>query len=488
MGEHGSGQRIPIKQIYKSLVELQHFSTFRLFKMIAAITVTTVVACMLRLLFNDQEPFSFDIAAMLSTRFNETFQLGAETTSPVDFITAIWGVVVTICLGVAFQSEHYVSDRDAIGDFSGLLMCAALATAFITGFWLPEMYHTNGIAKTAIITGAGCLLMGWILNYGSQIYITHRTMRRNERARDVDVEQYLRMRRMRTRGQWPVWAAAVCAANALFWIAMAAADGQMHRFGEGHAWVALLAAALVSTAMVLLYAYVRQRFIPALAPRIWSQVVGAALAASVLVVLWYACVILWVAFTGSVDVRAWAVAAIAVWALANMAVAHAVFCRFVVRPVRALLQDARFTQKTMQWQHYDLFAQLVGSSALSRRDMSEYGLNLRLMTVPWQVVRRAQKAGEPAVALMPECAALFFPQAEENGVPLVAFTSAELHALVGFVRRSHDWQDSPEMNVRVLNEIVQCAHCEREAVEETLCFYLALMCDDVRYTVLLRTH
>ena len=56
MGEHGSGQRIPIKQIYKSLVELQHFSTFRLFKMIAAITVTTVVACMLRLLFNDQEP------------------------------------------------------------------------------------------------------------------------------------------------------------------------------------------------------------------------------------------------------------------------------------------------------------------------------------------------------------------------------------------------------------------------------------------------
>ena len=68
MGEHGSGQRIPIKQIYKSLVELQHFSTFRLFKMIAAITVTTVVACMLRLLFNDQEPFSFDIAAMLSTR------------------------------------------------------------------------------------------------------------------------------------------------------------------------------------------------------------------------------------------------------------------------------------------------------------------------------------------------------------------------------------------------------------------------------------
>lgn len=274
MGEHGSGQRIPIKQIYKSLVELQHFSTFRLFKMIAAITVTTVVACMLRLLFNDQEPFSFDIAAMLSTRFNETFQLGAETTSPVDFITAIWGVVVTICLGVAFQSEHYVSDRDAIGDFSGLLMCAALATAFITGFWLPEMYHTNGIAKTAIITGAGCLLMGWILNYGSQIYITHRTMRRNERARDVDVEQYLRMRRMRTRGQWPVWAAAVCAANALFWIAMAAADGQMHRFEEGHAWVALLAAALVSTAMVLLYAYVRQRFITALAPRIWSQVVG----------------------------------------------------------------------------------------------------------------------------------------------------------------------------------------------------------------------
>lgn len=174
-------------------------------------------------------------------------------------------------------------------------------------------------------------------------------------------------------------------------------------------------------------------------------------------------------------------------ALVNMAVAHAVFCRFVVRPVRALLQDARFTQKTMQWQHYDLFAQLVGSSALSRRDMSEYGLNLRLMTVPWQVVRRAQKAGEPAVALMPECAALFFPQAEENGVPLVAFTSAELHALVGFVRRSHDWQDSPEMNVRVLNEIVQCAHCEREAVKETLCFYLALMCDDVRYTVLLRT-
>lgn len=66
MGEHGSGQRIPIKQIYKSLVELQHFSTFRLFKMIAAITVTTVVACMLRLLFNDQEPFSFDIATMLS--------------------------------------------------------------------------------------------------------------------------------------------------------------------------------------------------------------------------------------------------------------------------------------------------------------------------------------------------------------------------------------------------------------------------------------
>ncbi len=89
----------------------------------------------------------------------------------------------------------------------------------------------------------------------------------------------------------------------------------------------------MSTAMVLLYAYVRQRFITALAARIWSQVVGAALAASVLVVLWYACVILWVAFTGSVDVRARAVAAIAVWALVNMAVAHAVFCRFVVRPV-----------------------------------------------------------------------------------------------------------------------------------------------------------
>ena len=134
MGAYDSRRRVPIKQVYKSLVELQRFSTFRMFRMVGAVTVTTILACVLRLLFNDQEPFSFRIADMLGNDFNHTFQLGEETTSPVDFITAIWGVVVTICLGVAFQNEHYVSDRDAIGDFSGLLMCSSLATAFITGF------------------------------------------------------------------------------------------------------------------------------------------------------------------------------------------------------------------------------------------------------------------------------------------------------------------------------------------------------------------
>lgn len=213
MGAYDSRRRVPIKQVYKSLVELQRFSTFR-------------------------------IADMLGNDFNHTFQLGEETTSPVDFITAIWGVVVTICLGVAFQNEHYVSDRDAIGDFSGLLMCSSLATAFITGFWLPEMYHTNGAAKTAIITGAGCLLMGWILNYGSQIYITHRTMTHNERARNVDLRQYVQMRALRTRGRWPVWAVACapsthCSGSRLpawvgRWAACGMADGRRSRCSLPH--------------------------------------------------------------------------------------------------------------------------------------------------------------------------------------------------------------------------------------------------------------
>lgn len=441
MGAYDSRRRVPIKQVYKSLVELQRFSTFRMFRMVGAVTVTTILACVLRLLFNDQEPFSFRIADMLGNDFNHTFQLGEETTSPVDFITAIWGVVVTICLGVAFQNEHYVSDRDAIGDFSGLLMCSSLATAFITGFWLPEMYHTNGAAKMAIITGAGCLLMGWILNYGSQIYITHRTMTHNERARNVDLRQYVQMRALRTRGRWPVWAVAVCAVNALFWLALAGMGGQMGRLRDGGwAAAALFAAALLATVMVLLYAYVRQRFVKA----------------------------------------------IAVWSLVDVAAARFVICWLAIHPTRALFHDAQFTQKTMQWQHYDLFAQLVDSSTIAQHDLSEYGMNLRLMTVPWRVVHEVLEAGESAVELVPEWAAMFFPQAEEHGVPLVAFTSSELRALICAVRRRHDWRDTAKMNVRALKELVRCADCEQEIVEETLCFYLAIMCDDVSYVVSLR--
>ena len=487
MGAYDSRRRVPIKQVYKSLVELQRFSTFRMFRMVGAVTVTTILACVLRLLFNDQEPFSFRIADMLGNDFNHTFQLGEETTSPVDFITAIWGVVVTICLGVAFQNEHYVSDRDAIGDFSGLLMCSSLATAFITGFWLPEMYHTNGAAKTAIITGAGCLLMGWILNYGSQIYITHRTMTHNERARNVDLRQYLQMRALRTRGRWPVWAVAVCAVNALFWLALAGMGGQMGRLRDGGwAAVALFAAALLATVMVLLYAYVRQRFVKAIASRMWGAAAAAVLAVVELVVLWYAGVLLWVAFTGAQAVRPWVVEAIAVWSLVNVAAARFVICRLAIHPTRALFRDAQFTQKTMQWQHYDLFAQLVDSSTIAQHDLSEYGMNLRLMTVPWRVVHEVLEAGESAVELVPEWAAMFFPQAEEQGVPLVAFTSSELRALICAVRRRHDWRDTAKMNVRALKELVRCADCEQEIVEETLCFYLAIMCDDVSYVVSLR--
>lgn len=88
--------------------------------------------------------------------------------------------------------------------------------------------------------------------------------------------------------------------------------------------------------------------------------------------------------------------------------------------------------------------------------------------------------------LVPEWAAMFFPQAEEHGVPLVAFTSSELRALIYAVRRRHDWRDTAKMNVRALKELVRCADCEQEIVEETLCFYLAIMCDDVSYVVSLR--
>lgn len=37
-----------------------------------------------------------------------------------------------------------------------------------------------------------------------------------------------------------------------------------------------------------------------------------------------------------------------------------------------------------------------------------------------------------------------------------------------------------------LKELVRCADCEQEIVEEALCFYLAIMCDDVSYVVSLR--
>ena len=79
MGAYDSRRRVPIKQVYKSLVELQRFSTFRMFRMVGAVTVTTILACVLRLLFNNQEPFSFRIADMLGNDFNHTFQLGEET-------------------------------------------------------------------------------------------------------------------------------------------------------------------------------------------------------------------------------------------------------------------------------------------------------------------------------------------------------------------------------------------------------------------------
>ena len=54
MGAYDSRRRVPIKQVYKSLVELQRFYTFRMFRMVGAVTVTTILACVLRLLFNDQ--------------------------------------------------------------------------------------------------------------------------------------------------------------------------------------------------------------------------------------------------------------------------------------------------------------------------------------------------------------------------------------------------------------------------------------------------
>lgn len=254
----------------------------------------------------------------------------------------------------------------------------------------------------------------------------------------------------------------------------------------GWAAAALFAAALLATVMVLLYAYVRQRFVKAIASRMWGAAAAAVLAVVELVVLWYAGVLLWVAFTGAQAVRPWVVEAIAVWSLVNVAAARFVICWLAIHPTRALFRDAQFTQKTMQWQHYDLFAQLVDSSTIAQHDLSEYGMNLRLMTVPWRVVHEVLEAGESAVELVPEWAAMFFPQAEEHGVPLVAFTSSELRALICAVRRRHDWRDTAKMNVRALKELVRCADCEQEIVEETLCFYLAIMCDDVSYVVSLR--
>lgn len=78
-----------------------------------------------------------------------------------------------------------------------------------------------------------------------------------------------------------------------------------------------------------------------------------------------------------------------------MAAARFVICRLAIHPTRALFHDAQFTQKTMQWQHYDLFAQLVDSSTIAQHDLSEYGMNLRLMTVPWRVVHEVLEAGNP---------------------------------------------------------------------------------------------
>ena len=80
---------------------------------------------------------------------------------------------------------------------------------------------------------------------------------------------------------------------------------------------------------------------------------------------------------------------------------------------------------------------------------------------------------------------MFFPQAEEQGVPLVAFTRCSWRVICA-VRRRHDWRDTAKMNVHALKELVRCADCEQEIVEETLCFYLAIMCDDVSYVVSLR--
>ncbi len=488
MDEGGATRRIPIEQIYKSLVELQSFSAYRLLKMVASVVVTTIVAFGVRIVFNDQDPFSLDIVDMFRLHFDRTFQLGDETTSPVDFITAMWGVVVTICLGVAFQSARFVSDRDAIGDFSGLLVCSAFAMSFITGFWIPERYHTNGIAKTFIITAVGCLLMGWVLNYGSQIYITHRTMVRNERARDVDLRRYAIARRKHAYGPWTVWALVVCVANAVFWLVMLAVCGCVGRLDEPRVWMVFFVSSLLAAATMLLYAYVQQRFVESMGDRRWSSLYGAVLWIVTCVALWYAMAICWATAVGDGGIRGWMMAAVAGWCVVDMVVARCVLCRFVIHPTHALEQDARFTQKTMQWQHYDLFAQLVDSSAIPRYDLSEYGRNLRLMAVPWSLVETRAATGRPDADLITQCASMFFPRAHEDGVPLVAFTSRELQGLIEDARKRHGWQDTPEGNLRACKGVVRCPEGEHETIEATLCFYLTLIFDDINYQMLLQRH
>ncbi len=480
-------RRIPIKQIYKSPVELQSFAAYRLLKMMAVIAVVTVAAFALRIVFNDQEPFSLDIVSMLRERFDRTFQLGDETTSPVDFITAMWGVVVTICLGVAFQSERFVSDRDAIGSFSSLLICSALATSFITGFWIPEMYHTNGIAKTVIITGAGALLMGWILNYGSQIYITHRSMRRNERARDVDLRQYARLGNTRT-GYWQLlWrAVAVCVADMAFWWVLSLATGQIAHLRSRRGMALVLASSLFSTGIVVLHAYVRNRFVESIPNRGWSRMASFALGLFSLVVMWYVLAVLWTTMAQGADGRRYVLAVLGAWCLANLLFGRAVFGLRVLHPLHGLLQDARFTQKAMQWQHYELFAQFVESNALPRHDVSEYGMDLRLLVIPWKELETALADGVTELELVPECASLFFPDARKNGIPLVAFSSEELKALIRSRRKSRGWKATPDLNRRAFRELVRYPVHLDETINETLCLYLALICDDVSYVTLLR--
>lgn len=112
-------------------------------------------------------------------------------------------------------------------------------------------------------------------------------------------------------------------------------------------------------------------------------------------------------------------------------------------------------------------------------------MDLRLLVIPWKELKTALADGVTELELVPECASLFFPDARKDGIPLVAFSSDELKALIRSRRKSRDWKATPDLNRRAFRELVRCPVHLDETINETLCLYLALICDDVRYVTLL---